>query len=172
MSCVLPFPETKAFPAADHPGMAKAKGQTYVDILGRKLKLVELDLTAGFGSGSGADSAGRKFFKWVSRTLYTMEPTTAATDRISGVSPKDLQNLVDGDLFLVVVFGRAYAVLGGSTDAAVAGQYLLPSTDADKGKANGGGTGYTEGVEDIISLTTEATTDDTELVIDIVKELV
>lgn len=169
---VLDFDPRQAYAAADYPELAAKLGQKYYDPkTGWTYKLVKLNDSGGFGTGTGALSAGRKLMKWVSAALHTMQNTTAANSRISGITPKGLQNLSQGDLFLVIVDGEHIPVVVGTeaSDAVTDGNYVIPSA-ADTGKVDDGGSGYTEGSEDLIAEETSTTADD-EVLVRTVKEL-
>lgn len=169
---VLDWDPRQAFASADYPEMVKKLGQKFYDPkTGWTYKLVKLNNASGFGSGTGALSAGRKLMKWVSAALHTMTQTTAATSRISGITPKGLANLSQSDLFFVIVDGEHIPVVVGTeaSDAVTVEQYVFPSA-ASTGKVDDGGTTYSEGAKDLIAEETSTTADD-EVLVRTVKEL-
>jgi hypothetical protein len=154
--------------AADYPRMADLLGKTFVGQDNKKYRLVKL-ASADFGTGSGADAAKNKVFKWSSQADWTVVPAVAATDKICGVTPSTTPNLVVGDLFLIQIRGRC-TVTNASDGACVAGEYVIGDDDADKGKVTSGSTTHTEGVDFAIALESNATGDG-EVDIEILQEL-
>lgn len=168
MSMVLPMTLKEAQAAADVTSLANLLGTVYEVEPGKKYRLVKL-ASAAFGTGTGADSAAKKAFKWSSRADWTVVPCSAATDRICGVSPPELPNLAVGDVFLVQILGRCTLTVAGD-QTVTAGNYVIPDDDADKGKVADGSTTYTEGVDFCQALESQGTGDG-EFDAEIVKEL-
>lgn len=99
-------------------------------------RLVQLDNTSGF-------ACAKKALKWVSRTLFTVAPCTAITDKVAGIGPSTMNvaTTPDTDYLLIHVGqGDRVTVTHGddATNTIVAARLLaIPDDDADKGKARG-----------------------------------
>lgn len=168
MNLVLPMTLGDAVAAASAPRLADLLGTVFHTEPGKAYRLVKL-ASANFGTGSGADAAKNKVFEWSDRSNWTVVPAAQATDRICGVSVSQQVNLLVGDIFLVQIKGRCTLTCA-SDGASVAGEYVIPDDDTDKGKVTSGSTTYTEGVDFAQALETQATGDGT-FAAEIVKEL-
>ena len=167
MPYVYPMTLKEAIAAADVPALANLLGHEFEMEPGKIHRLVKL-ASAAFGSGSGADSAAKKAFKWSDQEARTVVPVSGATDRVCGVSPPELPNLAVGDLFLLQCSGRATLIVAGDQNV-TAGNYATPDDDADKGKITDTAT-FAEGITFGICVETQGTGDG-EVLVDLIGKL-